>query len=55
MIEVSQSNALIEIDGGVNANTAPKLSEAGADVLVAGSYVFNAADPHAAIHSLKSL
>lgn len=55
MIEVSQSNALIEIDGGVNANTAPKLAEAGADVLVAGSYVFNAADPHAAIHSLKSL
>ncbi len=55
MIEVSQSNALIEIDGGVNANTAPKLSEAGADVLVAGSYVFNAADPHAAIHSLKAL
>lgn len=55
MIEVSQSNALIEIDGGVNANTAPKLAEAGADVLVAGSYVFNAPDPHAAIHSLKSL
>lgn len=55
MIEVSQSNALIEIDGGVNANTAPKLSEAGADVLVAGSYVFNAANPHAAIHSLKAL
>lgn len=55
MIEVSQSNALIEIDGGVNANTAPKLSEAGADVLVAGSYVFNAPDPHAAIHSLKEL
>ena len=55
MIEVSQSNALIEIDGGVNANTAPRLAEAGADVLVAGSYVFNAADPHAAIHSLKSL
>lgn len=55
MIEVSQSNALIEIDGGVNANTAPKLSEAGADVLVAGSYVFNAPDPHAAIHSLKAL
>ena len=55
MIEVSQSNALIEIDGGVNANTAPKLAEAGADVLVAGSYVFNAADPHAAIHSLKAV
>lgn len=55
MIEVTQSNALIEIDGGVNANTAPKLAEAGADVLVAGSYVFNAADTHAAIHSLKAL
>lgn len=55
MIDASQSNALIEIDGGVNANTAPKLSEAGADVLVAGSYVFNAPDPHAAIHSLKAL
>lgn len=55
MIDVSQSNALIEIDGGVNANTAPKLAEAGADVLVAGSYVFNAPDPHAAIHSLKAL
>lgn len=55
MIDASQSNALIEIDGGVNANTAPKLAEAGADVLVAGSYVFNAPDPHAAIHSLKAL
>lgn len=55
MIEISQSNALIEIDGGVNAETAPKLAEAGADVLVAGSYVFNAPDPHAAIHSLKAL
>lgn len=55
MIDASQSNALIEIDGGVNANTAPKLAEAGADVLVAGSYVFNAPDPRAAIHSLKAL
>ena len=55
MIDVSQSKALIEIDGGVNASTAPRLAEAGADVLVAGSYVFNAPDPHAAIHSLKAL
>lgn len=55
MIDVSQSKALIEIDGGVNAGTAPRLAEAGADVLVAGSYVFNAPDPHAAIHSLKAL
>ena len=55
MIDVSLSKALIEIDGGVNASTAPRLAEAGADVLVAGSYVFNAPDPHAAIHSLKAL
>ena len=55
MIEVSQSNALIEIDGGVNANTAPKLAEAGADVLVAGSYVVKETAPHSAIHSLKAL
>ena len=34
MIDVSQSKALIEIDGGVNASTAPRLAEAGADVLV---------------------
>jgi ribulose-phosphate 3-epimerase len=45
----------IEIDGGVNAETAPKLIKAGADVLVAGSFVFNSADPSKTIAELKSL
>jgi len=44
---------LIEIDGGVNDKTAPDLIKAGADVLVAGSYVFGAKDYGAAIATLK--
>ncbi len=55
LIEASHSSALIEIDGGVNAQTAPQLAAAGADVLVAGSYVFNANDSYAEIKWLKSL
>ena len=55
MIDRTGSSALIEIDGGVNASTGKLLAEAGADILVAGSYVFNAADPLAAIRSLKQL
>ena len=55
MIDESGSKALIQIDGGVNAETAPLLVEAGADVLVSGSYIFNAADPIATIHDLKQL
>jgi len=55
LISDSNSNALIEIDGGVNAETAPKLIEAGADVLVAGSYVFGAKDPVATISNLVEL
>lgn len=46
---------LIEVDGGVNGETGRQLVEAGADVLVAGSYVFGAADPKEAIHTLYSL
>ena len=46
---------LIEVDGGVQAETAPRLVEAGVDILVSGSYVFKAADPKATIHSLKQL
>lgn len=49
------SKALIEIDGGVNLQNAPSLLEAGADVLVAGSFVFASSDPLATIASLKSL
>jgi len=55
MIDESGSKALIQIDGGVNAETAPLLVEAGADVLVSGSYIFKAADPIATIHYLKQL
>lgn len=49
------SSALIEIDGGVNLQNAPLLLQAGADVLVAGSFVFASSDPIATIASLKSL
>lgn len=55
LIDESGSKALIEIDGGVNEKTGRELADAGADILVAGSYVFGAQDPHAAIHSLSSL
>lgn len=55
LISESGSRALIEIDGGVNAKTAPKLAEAGADILVAGSYVFGSDNPQQAISSLKAL
>ncbi len=52
---IAENNAqtLIEIDGGVNAQNAPKLMEAGADVLVAGSFVFKSVDPEATILELK--
>lgn len=47
-------NTLIEIDGGVNTENAAELFAAGADVLVAGSAVFGAADPEEAIRKMKS-
>lgn len=55
LIKSSGSQALIEIDGGVQAETAPRLIEAGADILVSGSYVFKSKDPLATIHGLKTL
>lgn len=55
LISASGSKALIEVDGGVNSETAPQLALAGADILVAGSYVFKSPDPDAAIRHLKSL
>lgn len=48
-------NTLIEIDGGVTLDNASEIIKAGADVLVAGSTVFNAANPQAAIYKLKQL
>ena len=53
LIRRTGSHALIEIDGGVNGETAPLLVEAGADVLVSGSYVFKSSDPKKTILQLK--
>ena len=54
IITENTAQTLIEIDGGVNADNAPTLIEAGADVLVAGSFVFKSGDPKATIESLKN-
>lgn len=55
LIDRKNSRALIQVDGGVQAETAPRLVAAGADVLVSGSYVFKAADPISTIKGLKEL
>jgi ribulose-phosphate 3-epimerase len=55
LITSSGSNTLIEIDGGVTNKNAKQLTEAGADVLVAGSYVFKSENPTETIADLKSL
>lgn len=55
MIEANGASTLIEIDGGVNQANAPKLRAAGADVLVAGSFVFSSPDPIETIKNLKSI
>lgn len=55
MIERTGSKALIEVDGGVNKDTAVRLAQADTDVLVAGSYVFGADNPHERINYLKNL
>lgn len=55
MITRKGSRALIEVDGGVQQETAPRLVQAGTDVLVSGSYIFKAEDPKATISWLKSL
>ena len=55
LIGETGSKALVEIDGGVNADTGRQLAEAGADVLVAGNYVFKSANPLEAIATLNRL
>jgi ribulose-phosphate 3-epimerase len=55
LINQKGASTLIEIDGGVNQANAPLLAQAGADVLVAGSFVFSAANPLETIKSLKSI
>ena len=46
---------LLEVDGGINAETAPQAVKAGADVLVAGNYVFSATDMKDTVESIKKL
>ena len=53
LINSKNPSALIEIDGGVNENNFEKLKKLGADVLVAGSYVFNSSDYNTAIDLIK--
>lgn len=54
LIDSSSYKPLIEVDGGVNAETAQMLIQAGADILVSGSYVFSSKDPEATIINLKN-
>ncbi len=55
LIDERHAQVLIEVDGGVQGETAPRLVEAGVDVLVSGSYVFKSATPEQTIHELRSL
>ena len=55
MIDAQGSHALIEVDGGVQAETAPRLVEAGANILVSGSYIFKSANPAETIRELGKL
>lgn len=55
MIDAAGSDTIIEVDGGVNASNAPLLVKAGAQALVAGSFVFDSADPVATIQELKNI
>ena len=55
LIDQSGSKALIEVDGGVQGETAPRLVAAGVDVLVSGSYVFKSPTPEETIRSLRQL
>lgn len=55
LIETTGSRTLIEVDGGVNLKTGKKLLEAGADMLVAGSFVFHSENPRNTIKELKEL
>ncbi len=55
LIDERHAQVLIEVDGGVQGETAPRLVKAGVDVLVSGSYVFKSATPEQTIHELRSL
>ncbi|MDR0977560.1 MAG: ribulose-phosphate 3-epimerase [Endomicrobium sp.] len=53
IIDENKYNCLIEVDGGINAETGHACVKAGADVLVSGSYIFSSADPAEAVKSLS--
>ena len=55
LIDQSQSKAIIEVDGGVNNETAPRLVKAGVNALVSGNYVFKSLNPEEVIKQLKNL
>jgi ribulose-phosphate 3-epimerase len=55
LIDSTESNAIIEVDGGVNLLTGKQLADAGANALVAGNFVFNSANPAQTIADLKAL
>lgn len=55
IIDDNKYNCLIEIDGGINDKTAKVCIDAGADVLVSGSYIFAAQNPQQVLKGLKSL
>ncbi|MCP9767539.1 ribulose-phosphate 3-epimerase [Lacihabitans sp. LS3-19] len=55
LIAEKKADTIIEIDGGVNFETGKALVDAGADALVAGSFVFSHSDPFSAIDGLKNL
>ncbi len=54
MVNTLSPNALIEVDGGVNLETGRQLFMAGADVLVAGNFIFSSSDPTGTIAALKN-
>ena len=55
MANISNPDLLIQVDGGINMENAPKLVEAGVNVLVAGTFVFRSDDPVGTINKLKSV
>ena len=55
LIEQKNASVIIEVDGGVNLETGAQLCQAGADAIVAGSYVFKSEDPSKTISNLKKL
>ncbi|MDP1622019.1 MAG: ribulose-phosphate 3-epimerase [Bacteroidales bacterium] len=55
MIKSRQLNVMVEVDGGIDLNNAPKLVQSGVDILVAGNTIFSSPDPVQTIHQLKTI